>query len=230
MGEAWTIERVATTGSTNADLIAAARAGAVDRTVLIADHQTAGRGRIGRTWEAPPGTNLLLSILFRSVPSAGPQRLTQQVAVAAARAAEQLSDVHPVLKWPNDLLVGDAKLAGVLAEAVGRDGAIEAVVVGIGLNLGWAPPGAARLEGVGRDQFAEVFLAELAALADRDDGGAAEYLARLDTLGRAVRVELPDGELTGVARSVQPDGRLVIEGDDGRERVLSVGDVVHLRS
>jgi BirA family transcriptional regulator, biotin operon repressor / biotin---[acetyl-CoA-carboxylase] ligase len=204
------VTRVETTGSTNADLVAAARAGAAHGSVLVADHQSAGRGRLDRRWEAPPGANLLCSILLREVED--PHVAVRRVSVAAA----QTGGDHVRLKWPNDLVVGEAKVAGVLAELVEPG----VVVVGIGVNLGWAPEGAAKL-GVPRDAFLDQFLARLAAGSDD-----AAYRARLSTIGRAVRVELPDGTShEGVATDVDPAGRLVL--DDGR--VVDVGDIVHLR-
>jgi BirA family biotin operon repressor/biotin-[acetyl-CoA-carboxylase] ligase len=153
------------TGSTNADLLALARSGAPEGIVLVADHQTAGRGRQGRVWTAPPGASLLLSVLLRpSAAAAG--RTTMAVAVAAAEAVHELAGFQPRLKWPNDLVwpgdgsTPDRKLAGVLAEAdwgsgagsgalappggdagsgalapPGGDGV--AVVVGIGINVVW---------------------------------------------------------------------------------------------
>ena len=138
----WKITTFEEKGSTNADLLAAAEAGAADRTVLATRHQTAGRGRLDRQWIAPPGTNLLVSMLFRTVP-AHPHQLTQRVALAAAGACEEVAGVTPTLKWPNDLLLDGRKLAGVLAQA-GGSGPMY-VVVGIGLNVRWAPDDAAKL-------------------------------------------------------------------------------------
>src|SRR5262245_52243553 len=134
----WTVEHVVETGSTNADLIADA-AHRPDRSVLFADHQTAGKGRLDRRWDAPPGANLLVSMLFHEVP-AQPSELTRRVALAAVAACRELVGVEVRLKWPNDLLVDERKLAGILAERAASGD----VVVGIGLNVGWAPDGAAR--------------------------------------------------------------------------------------
>jgi hypothetical protein len=143
----WHVRVIDETGSTNADLLAAAAAGAPNRSVLAARHQTAGRGRLDRRWEAPPGANLLVSLLFSEVPEF-PHELTQRVALAARAAARSIAGVDARLKWPNDLLVGDQKLAGVLAQGA-ITGDRRVVVVGIGINVGWAPPGAARLgEGI----------------------------------------------------------------------------------
>ncbi|MEZ5256375.1 MAG: biotin--[acetyl-CoA-carboxylase] ligase, partial [Ilumatobacteraceae bacterium] len=140
----WEVRRVAATGSTNADLLVAAHAGAPDRLVLVADHQTAGAGRLGRIWDAPPGTNLLVSLLLRSIP-AELHQLTQRVGLAALAAVAEISGREARLKWPNDVLLDGRKLAGILAQAASPPGSssVEAVVVGLGLNVGWAPPEAA---------------------------------------------------------------------------------------
>ncbi len=130
--------------STNTYLREQARQGAPDGLVAVADHQTAGRGRLDRRWESPPGANLLASVLLR--PGCDPDDLhlcTGAVALAAADACAEVAGVEPALKWPNDLLVGGAKLAGVLAEAEFAGGALAAVVVGIGLNVAWPGPAGA---------------------------------------------------------------------------------------
>lgn len=220
----WQVRVVEETGSTNADLLAAAAEGTPDRTVLAAAHQTAGRGRLDRRWEAPPGANLLVSLLFRRIPQY-PHQLTQRVALAAADAAERLAGARPVLKWPNDLLLDGAKLAGVLAQA--HSGTQPAVVVGIGINCGWAPEGGARL---GDDVAPLALLAELLRCYDALPVDITEtYRERLATLGTRVRVELPSGALIGDALSVEPSGELVIRDDEGARHTVTVGDVVHLR-
>ena len=220
----WSIHHVVETGSTNSDLVEMALAGAPDRTVVVADHQTAGRGRLERSWDAPWGTNLLASLLFRSVPPAGPHRLTQQVAVAALRACHRISHVRPQLKWPNDLVIDGAKLAGILAEARATEGNLDIVVVGIGLNLGWAPPGATCLGGVDRDEFLQALLGAF------DEGSSVdEYRAELSTLGQLVRVETFDRTFDGIAESVSASGSLMVRvGSELLE--MHVGDVVHLRA
>jgi BirA family biotin operon repressor/biotin-[acetyl-CoA-carboxylase] ligase len=220
----WHVDVVEQTGSTNADLLAAAAAGAPDRTVLVARHQTAGRGRLDRRWDAPAGVNLLASLLLRDVPE-HPHVLTQRVGLAALLACERVAGVRPVLKWPNDLLLHEQKLAGVLAQA--QFGASPAVVVGIGINVGWAPDGAARL-GDGLDPL-DVLAAMLTAYDELPDDVWLPYREHLATIGRHVKVELPDGVLTGMAADVEPDGRLVVVTDDGVTHRFAVGDVVHLR-
>lgn len=233
----WHVSVVGSTGSTNADLLVAAAAGAPDRTVLIARHQTAGRGRLDRRWEAPEGANLLMSVLFREV-STEAHQLVQRLALAA-RTAAGAHGVVADLKWPNDLLVGDRKLAGVLAEARPDPAApagspLLAVVVGIGLNVAWAPEGAARL-GDGLDPLQVA--AEVLAAFDLIDSRSLheEYRAHLATLGRRVRVELATGSpgsphvVEGRALDVEPDGRLVVLDDCAITHRFAVGDVIHLR-
>jgi BirA family biotin operon repressor/biotin-[acetyl-CoA-carboxylase] ligase len=144
---------VASTGSTNADVLALARDGAPEGVVVVADHQSAGRGRYDRTWVAPPGGSLLLSVLLRP-PSRVASATTMTTAVAMAEAVEEETGVSPGLKWPNDLVVGgqggERKLAGILAEADWPASATisagwrepseherAVVVVGVGLNVSW---------------------------------------------------------------------------------------------
>ncbi len=238
----WNVRWTASTGSTNDDLWNAGRAGAPDRLVLVADHQSAGKGRLDRRWEAPAGTNLLVSLLFRTVPSV-PHALTHAVALAAARASERVAGVAADLKWPNDLLVGTAKLAGILSTAGPAEGSPPGpsfVVVGLGLNVGWAPEGAAcladsRTDGsvasLDRDRVLEALLVALdEILSWSNDERHAEYRRRLSTIGREVRVELPDGTFVeGRALDVEIDGRIVVLDACGVTHRLDVGDIVHLR-
>ena len=149
---------LATTGSTNSDAMALARDGEAEGVVVVADHQSAGRGRQARTWVAPPGGSLLVSVLLRP-PARVAGSVTMAAAVAMAEAVEEVSGVVAGLKWPNDLVVatddGDRKLAGILAEADWPAGSTisggyrapapddrTVVVVGIGLNVSWPRPGA----------------------------------------------------------------------------------------
>jgi BirA family transcriptional regulator, biotin operon repressor / biotin---[acetyl-CoA-carboxylase] ligase len=222
----WHVRVVEETGSTNTDLLEAAASGAPDRSVLCARHQTAGRGRLDRRWEAPPGANLLVSLLFTD-PPADPHELVQRVALAAVDACRSVAGADVHLKWPNDLLLGDRKLAGVLAQATTVQGRLM-VVVGIGINVRWAPPEAACL---GDQHDPRLLLAALLAAFDalpEDIGG--RYRERLATLGTAVRVHLPDGEVEGRAIDVEADGRLVVLDACGITHRFAVGDVVHLRN
>ncbi len=223
------MEWVAETGSTNADLLAAGVAGAPDRTTRATDFQTAGRGRLDRRWDAPRGANLLVSVLFRDIP-AHPHELTRRVTLAALVAVDRVGGVRATLKWPNDILVDGAKLAGVLAQSgsSGSSGDGPFVVVGLGLNVGWAPAGAARLPtGIGPRRV----LHELLTAFDRlPDDITALYREHLSTVGQRVRVELGGGRtVVGRAIDVEADGRLVVLDDCAITHRIDTGDVVHLR-
>ncbi|HUF84951.1 MAG TPA: biotin--[acetyl-CoA-carboxylase] ligase [Acidimicrobiia bacterium] len=230
------VRRFDSLDSTNRYLLDEARAGAPEGLVAVADYQTAGRGRRGRSWVAPPGVSLLVSVLVR--PSLAPDR-GQLVSIAAgmamADAVERVAGFAPALKWPNDLLVEDKKLAGLLAEADG-----DAVVVGIGVNVEWHdfPPEVAETatacnlvagRPVERDQVLEVFLEQFATRYEDLDHVLAEYRARLATLGRRVRVETATGALTGTAADVGEAGELLVDQDGGGRVAVHAGDVVHLR-
>ena len=221
----WHVRHVAETGSTNTDLLAALDAGtAADRTVLATDHQTAGRGRLDRRWDAPPGSNLLVSIAFAPVPAV-PAELTHRVGLAAVAAVRNVSPNRRVgLKWPNDVMLDERKLAGVLAQ---RSSVVDAAVVGIGVNVGWAPDGAARL---GADVTPAGLLCAMLDELDRSSADvAAAYRRELLTVGQDVRVELPSGELLGVAVDVDDAGRLAVRDEQGVLHRVDVGDVVHVR-
>lgn len=231
------VRHVVETGSTNDDVVAAALAGAADRTVIVADHQTAGKGRLDRRWEATPGSNLLVSLLFRYV-NEDPTRFARIVALAARRACERLASVEVSLKWPNDLVIGDRKLAGLLAVGVPNE---RFVVVGIGVNVAWAPEGAVSLHGASRQEFTTLpgplsllaaMLTEIDVRRDRsDDELRTEHRSVLATLGTRVRVELRAGDsIVGIADDVDDQSRLVVVDDAGVVHIVDVGDVVHLRA
>jgi BirA family biotin operon repressor/biotin-[acetyl-CoA-carboxylase] ligase len=229
----WRVEHVDATGSTNADVLAEARAGAAAGLVRVAAFQSAGRGRMGRVWVAAPGDCLLVSILLRPEERASElHRLTQAVALAAADACALVGGFRPDLKWPNDLLVNERKLAGILAESLVEGGSVAAVVVGMGLNVRAAPPGAiSATEAAGRGvQRLELLDALLAALSGLDPTAVtARYRSELATLGRWVRVDRQGGIVEGRAVDVATDGRLLIEEADGARTEIAAGDVVHLR-
>ena len=220
----WQIEIVDETGSTNSDLLSAAASGAPDRSVLMARHQTAGRGRLDRTWIAPAGSNLLVSLLFRRVPEQ-PHELTRRVALAAVAACRAIAGVTPTLKWPNDLLLDGRKLAGVLAQAGGSGP--DFVVVGIGVNVRWAPDGAARLgEEYDPVDVCDALLHACDELPADIDG---LYRDALATLGQSVRVEVAGSTIEGRALDVLADGRLVVLDECGITHGFDTGDIVHLR-
>jgi BirA family biotin operon repressor/biotin-[acetyl-CoA-carboxylase] ligase len=238
MPNSWVVKRVAETGSTNTDLFAGAQNGAQHHTALIADNQTAGRGRLDRTWEAQSGTNLLVSLLFRE-PQGEISSCQRIVAVSAVRACRSfVADVEATLnaiklKWPNDLLLNDKKFGGMLSVA---DTAQSFVVVGIGINILWAPEYAAKLRDLKLKQSIEpvdllralleqIDVVEKLSVQQLHD----EYVDLLSTLNKLVRVELTNGSVvSGRATSLDMAGRLVIE--TGYETLLlDTGDVVHLR-
>jgi BirA family biotin operon repressor/biotin-[acetyl-CoA-carboxylase] ligase len=223
------------TDSTNTRLLEDARAGVPEGRVLVADHQTAGRGRLGRRWEAPSGSALLVSVLLRPDVALGRAHLvTMAAGLAASDACEAVAGVRPGLKWPNDLVVDDAKLAGLLAESVVEGDALRALVVGMGLNVTAAPAGGATALAdhatgpVDRRTLLDAWLERLDARLDALERVLADYRPRCATLGREVRVERPDGDVTGRAVDVTDAGHLVVEAG-GRRIDLAVGDVVHVR-
>ena len=244
------IEVVESTGSTNADLLARALRGEPEGTVLAAEEQRAGRGRMGRTWTSPPRAALTFSLLLKpAVPPARRGWLPLLTGVAVAAAVTKATGVETGLKWPNDLLAADAKLAGILAEAAG-----DAVVVGIGLNVSTEPaefpaprPGALpatslRSAGATALNREDILLAILAGFerwyrawqqagGDPDRSGLRPEYTRLSaTIGRTVRAELPGGQaLSGSAVGVDSDGRLLVLLSSGSEVAVAAGDVVHLR-
>ena len=221
------MRHVSETGSTNADLLLAFEDGtARDRSVLATDHQIAGRGRLDRRWDAPAGRNLLVSIVFAPVPAVAADS-THRVGLAVVAAVRRfVPDMHVALKWPNDVLLDERKLAGILAQ---RSPVLDGVVVGLGLNVGWAPDGAASLgDAASPAGVLQSVLEELDAL---PDDITALYRAELATIGRDVVVELPGDQapLRGRATDVDDQGRLVVHDVEGRIHVLDVGDVVHVR-
>ena len=234
--------------STNAVVAARARAGEQPGLVLVAEHQTAGRGRLDRTWVTPARAALTFSLLVSpgEVPVARWPWLPLLTGLAVTEGVRRSSGVAAALKWPNDVLVGDLKVAGVLAERIERPGGAVAVV-GVGLNVSSTAaelpvPTATSLALAGatstdRSQLLGAVLGAFTEVYDdwRSVGGAAggglrdAYVAACTTLGRRVRVQLPDGvPLEGRATGVDEDGRLLV--DDGqRVHALGAGDVVHVR-
>jgi len=226
---------VAETGSTNADLLALAPTGAEEGLWLRADRQLAGRGRQGRGWESPPG-NFYASTLVRLRSGDPPAPTLALVAAVALEEAVRavVPRAEPRLKWPNDLLIGGAKLSGILLER-----ADDAVVVGVGVNLAHHPrfPGRATtslaehgaaitLEAFGV-RLADLFAAWL--FGWRQDGVApvaARWSERAHPPGTRLAANLPDGEVVeGSFVRLAPDGALVLALADGTERAIHAGDV-----
>ena len=178
--------------------------------MVVAEHQTAGRGRLDRRWEAPPGTALLASFVLPPHPLSS---------LAAGVAVAEACGPHARLKWPNDLLVDGVKAGGILVEMTSAK-----AVVGVGINLTWAPEGAARV-----DQPRDAVLEKLRPLLEAwSSATPAAVVARWrelsDTIGRRVRVELAGRVIEGLAQDITDDGSLIVDGVS-----LSAGDVIHLR-
>jgi BirA family biotin operon repressor/biotin-[acetyl-CoA-carboxylase] ligase len=211
--------------STNRYLLDLARQGAPAGVVVVADHQTAGRGRRGRTWEAAPGGALLVSLLLRPEARVAPvDRRWLVTAAVALAAADACRPRRVTIKWPNDLLLGDRKVAGILAQADAG-----AVVVGIGINVSWAPPGAACLgAGVDRERLLAALLVNLEGWYGRWDDVDLAYRRRCTTLGRPVRAELAGRTVEGRAEALAADGALLVATPAGPVAVAAA-DVVHLR-
>jgi BirA family biotin operon repressor/biotin-[acetyl-CoA-carboxylase] ligase len=237
----WTdVRLVESTGSTNADVAAAARSGAPQGLVLVAEHQRGGRGRLDRRWEAPPRSSVLMSVLLRPpLPATAWPLLPLVAGLACVEAVRVAGGCHALLKWPNDVLVDGRKLAGVLVERFD-----DAAVIGVGLNvtlreaeLPVATATSLLLAG-GRTDRLPLVVELLRSLERRyvawlaSDGAAAAVLpAYRDvcaTLGRRVSLALPSGEVQeGLATGIDDGGRLVVEAADGVTRAWSTGDVVH---
>jgi BirA family transcriptional regulator, biotin operon repressor / biotin---[acetyl-CoA-carboxylase] ligase len=238
------IRVVAETGSTNSDLLAEARDGLAEGAVLVAEAQSAGRGRMGRQWVSPPGAALMFSVLLRpaAVPQASRGWVPLLAGVAVALAVRAETGVDASLKWPNDVQVNGAKLAGILAEQAG-----DAIVVGIGINVSSGrdelPVASATslalegADGAAPGRLLAGVLGELQrwylAWAGRGDAAGCglhrEYQRLCGTLGRQVRVSLPGGRtVTGEASGVDQTGRLVVRSAAGPVPV-SAGNVIHVR-
>ncbi|MED5293298.1 MAG: biotin--[acetyl-CoA-carboxylase] ligase [Actinomycetota bacterium] len=252
--------------STNTALLERARNGGREGEIIVADLQTKGRGRRGRTWTAPSGTSLMMSILLRppkdTLSPSNASLVTSALAVSARAAVDEMTNIKLEVKWPNDLVVdspnpvlvdgdpGYRKVAGILTETLIQQNAIEALVVGIGLNTGWGqvPPElelvATSLDvlagvTVDRTQLAltllEHFETEYAALLE--PAGAKNLRQKIRkhsaTLGKRILVhtnqEPETQSLQGHALDIDEAGRLVIEFDNGDTQVVAVADVEHLR-
>ncbi|EFV11838.1 biotin--[acetyl-CoA-carboxylase] ligase [Segniliparus rugosus] len=245
------VEVIEETGSTNADLLDRARSGSIARRVLIADHQTQARGRLDRRWEAPTRTQIALSFgvaVEQNGAELGWLPLVVGLSVGAMLAQyfdsyRTISGVpvpEPSLKWPNDVLVGGRKIAGILVQLTPKG---DEAVVGVGLNVDQredelpVPTATSlRIEQVAavRQQLVPLLLMELDKGLEQwrtqDPGLATAYRAHCSTIGQDVRVTLPGGgELLGRASSVDHHGRLVVTEDDGTPRVVDVGDIEHVR-
>lgn len=241
VGPEWSVTLLPTVASTNAE---AARDPVPGR-LVVADHQTAGRGRLDRAWETPPGTALTFSaVVDPELADSDWPLLSLAAALAVADGVRRAADLDPLLKWPNDLLLSndltDGKFAGILLERVPHPAAAghAVAVIGIGVNVGMTRdqlpvPTATSLALAGATVDRTAVLGAVVDALSRvlrqlaDDPGAvlARYRAACTTVGQLVEVHLPDGEVfTGRAEDLDAHGRLVVDG-----RSVSAGDVIHVR-
>ncbi|MFP5218301.1 MAG: biotin--[acetyl-CoA-carboxylase] ligase [Actinomycetes bacterium] len=228
--DGWRIEVLDSVGSTNAVVAERARAGEPAGLVVVTEHQTAGRGRLDRSWVSPPRAGLTFSVLLRpDWPAAQWPWLPLLGGLAVASALREQAELDAVLKWPNDVIIAGRKLCGLLAEVP----APGAVVLGIGLNvttrqdeLPHAGATSVRLQDAATADRDTILRAVLRALRDvlaDPAGGRERYRALCSTIGRDVRVELPGRPpATGRATQVDDAGRLVVDGE-----AYAAGDVVH---
>lgn len=243
------VEVVDETPSTNALVVERARAGAPEGLVVVTEHQTAGRGRLDRSWETPARSALTFSLLLRPTAPTRSWPWLPLLAGYAVDKALKAAGFDAGVKWPNDVLIGDRKVAGILVERIETDQG-PCAVVGIGINVGLGPdelpvPTATSLaiEAAGRPvpDRTSLLVDVLASLREAYDawqaGGdlagmrlAESYADACVTVGRQVRVDLPDGSvLTGMATAIDPSGHLVVAGPD-RQVAVGAGDVVHVRA
>ena len=242
IGSNW--QHVSTTGSTNDDLKVFARDSAEEGLVLSTDEQTEGRGRRGRTWNAPAGSSVLLSTLLRPTWLRAQEGavLTMLAAVACAEAVEEATRLPVALKWPNDLMVDGRKIGGILLETELAQSTLAWAIIGIGINVDWDPStdttigatatslSAALGHPVGRAEILFPLLRRLDARYTELKAGAhaelfQEWRTRLDTLGQHVDVEENGHVIKGVAEDVTPEGALVLCTADGATRLVTAGNV-----
>ncbi len=234
-----------TLDSTNDHARRLAEKGEPQGTVVIAEQQTRGRGRLGRRWVSPAYANLYCSFILRPTlaPIHTPQ-ITLAAAVALTDAIAGFSPVAPTIKWPNDILAGKKKLAGVLTEAISNSKEIECVILGIGVNVNFSAasmPADIRERATSLSELAgamvsrEAFLLRLIQDLDRcygilEESGfaslAPRWRARFGLRGRRVRVEMTERTVTGRALDIDADGALIIETPDGERQRILAGDVM----
>ncbi len=235
-------------GSTQTVAMEAMGRGAEDGTVVLAEGMTAGRGRLGRAWYAPPGVNIYCTVILQ--PALPPTRLpliTLMAAVATVQAVREVTGIEATIKWPNDILIGGLKAGGILTEVALERDSVRGVALGIGLNVNMTreqmpqdlrETATSLREASGRavDRAAMLrrLLETLETWSDRLAAGDARDILQAwarwsETLGRRVKVITPQRTVTGRARGVTGEGALILVRDDGSDEVMTAGDVVHLR-
>jgi BirA family transcriptional regulator, biotin operon repressor / biotin---[acetyl-CoA-carboxylase] ligase len=232
-------------GSTNDIAAHHATSGAVEGLLVVADEQTAGRGRWGRSWWAPPGSSLLFSIVLRphlALRLVG--QVTMCLGIGVVEGIAEVVSLQATLKWPNDVLLDGRKLGGMLTELRSEDGRIEYVVLGLGLNvnvesfipaeLGYSAASLAMVLGrsVSRVALLAAILAHCEMWYERLMAGTPPdraWAAHLDTLGRTITVVTPSGVLRGLARDVSHEGALLVQDEFGKTHTIWSGDVTTAR-
>ena len=227
--------------STNTRAVELAQAGTPDGTLVLADEQTAGRGRLGRQWLAPPGSSLLLSLILH--PNLQPrqiQRLAMITSLAACQAIDKITELEVRIKWPNDLQISGRKVGGMLCEAGLHGQHLDYVVVGLGINVKLSPANLGELltpatslshelgHEVERLPLLVALLEDLEIAYLRLCSGWLPHEAwrsRLATLGQEVQVGLPGQVIAGRAEDVDADGALLVRQSDGNLATILAGDV-----
>lgn len=227
--------------STNTRAVALARASAPEGTLVLAEEQTAGRGRLGRRWHAPKGSSLLMSLILRPpILSRQAQRVTMIISLAAIQAIAQVSGLRAGIKWPNDIVLGDKKVGGILTELGVHGERLDYVVVGLGLNVNLDVSSLPDLMAPATSLSAEAgrLVLRLGLLLALLEGAEARYerlcqgwspheewREHLVTLGQMVRVGTPEEVIEGLAEDVDADGALQVRTKGGVLRSVWVGDV-----
>lgn len=232
-------------GSTNVIAKTKAAREADEGLVILADEQTAGRGRLGRRWDAPVGSSILMSILFRpDLPASDAHLLTMVVSLAAIDGIGEVTGLQASLKWPNDVLVGGRKVGGILTESSFIGDRLDYAVVGLGLNVNFDPADIAGIPPtatslmvlLGRPVDRLALVRAILSVVDRryralkaGHSPREEWSHNLSTIGRRVRVTWSRGVVEGVAEAVNRSGGLLVRRDDGSLAEIAVGDVTLLR-
>ena len=223
----------ATVPSTQAIARDLAEAGSPAWTLVAAEHQTAGRGRHGRTWADVPGSLLVSVVLRPSVPAPRAGLVPLLAGAALAEACDEVAGARVTLRWPNDLLLDERKVGGMIAESRVEDDRVAWIVLGVGVNVAAAPDDVDGAASLGAGEPASVlaaFLRRFAPLLEGEPWAAvrARYVPRCATLGRRVRARTAAGEIDGVAADLDETGALVVAPDAGPPVVLASAEVVHL--
>jgi len=235
-------------GSTNIQAMQMAAKGAEEGTLLIAETQTEGKGRLDRKWFSPPGVNLYISVILRpKIDCAHATILNLLTGIVVAHAIREKSQLTAHLKWPNDVLIHEKKVAGILAELAADGRAIKHLILGIGLNVNleaeMLPPELSKtatslkIESgriVSRLEMLETLVNQLERwyTVFLDQGPTPilkEYSQLSHTVGRLIQVVCHDKVLEGEAVGLAPNGGLILREPDGKSRTILTGDVIHLR-